>query len=108
MTKITVYKTKNGDIFAFRAKGHVLDEETDGCIYCAAVSAITQTACIGLEDVAKAKPEIKISEADLFVKIPQRKAEDIQCRTIFQTLVLGLKSFDLSNPGKIQIFEEVQ
>ena len=108
MTRITVYKTTNGDIFGFAADGHASDMEAGFDIYCAAVSAITQTACIGLEEVAKVKLQLKMRDGFLKAVIKKDDAVREDCRVIFKTLLLGLKSFDEANPGYIQINEEVQ
>ena len=38
---------------------------------------------------------------------PEEAAGEV-CRTILETMFLGLVSFDEANPGHIQIMEEVQ
>lgn len=108
MTKVVFYKNKNGNIFGFKATGHASDMEKGIDIYCAAISAITQTACIGLNDVVKAKLDLKINDGFLSAYVSQKDAENENCQVIFKTLNLGLQSFDESNPGYIQISEEVQ
>ena len=109
MTKITVIKNKDGDICGFVSCGHTDDESVEGeDIYCAYISALTQTACIGLDDVAFAKPEIKTDDGFISAFVKDEYANKMECRTIFRTLVLGLKAFDEAYPGYIQIFEEVQ
>lgn len=109
MTTVTVFKNRKGDICGFIASGHA--DRNSSCgndIYCAAISAITQTACIGLESVAKADPVFKVKDGYLSAFVKDEKTADVKCRTLFSTLVLGLKAFDEANPGYIQIFEEVQ
>ncbi len=109
MTIVSIFRNRANDIFGFSAKGHADDQSEKGFdIYCAAVSAITQTACIGLEEVAKAKVKLKIHDGFLSAFVSEKDAEDIRCQTIFKTLILGLQSFDEANPGYIQILEEVQ
>ena len=108
MTKVTIYKNQHGDVYGFKAKGHAANAPKGTCIYCAAISAITQTACIGIEEVAKANPQIEISDGSLSAFVSQTQAKTTECRTIFKTLILGLTSFDEGNPGYLQIFEEVQ
>lgn len=109
MTTVTVYKNRKGDICGFIASGHADSNNSYGNdIYCAAVSAITQTACIGLESVADANPKFKVKDGYLSAFVKDKNAADVKCRTLFSTLVLGLRAFDEANPGYIQIFEEVQ
>ena len=65
MTKIKLYKNPDGFICGFLASGHASSEQAGNNIYCAAVSAITQTAAIGLEEVAKVKTDIKMQSGKL-------------------------------------------
>ena len=102
MTKIRIFRDSGGTVTGFSAAGHASN------IYCAAVSAITQTACIGLEEVAKAKLNLNIHSGYLSVQISPEDAAQAACRTILETMLLGLTSFDEANPGHIQIIEEVQ
>lgn len=108
MTKIRLYKNPNGFICGFLASGHASGEQAGSNIYCAAVSAITQTAAIGLEEVAKVKTDIKMQSGKLSVMIDENDASNEKCRTIFETMLAGLASFDEVNPNHIQIIEEVQ
>ncbi len=108
MTKIVFYKNKEGNYVGFQAKGHAGGGEAGFDIYCAAISAITQTAVIGLEDVCKAKVQIKMKDGFLSAFIKEDDAKKENCQTVFKTLNLGLESFKSENPKYIQIFEEVQ
>ena len=108
MTKVIFYKNKNGDFFGFEAKGHAGGGEAGYDIYCAAISAITQTACIGLEEVCSCKLKLRMRDGFLSAFISENEAKDEKCQTLFKTLNLGLESFKQENPKYIQIFEEVQ
>lgn len=108
MTKITVHKNSCGDVVGFTAKGHASSEEAGKNIYCAAVSAITQTAVIGLEEVARVNVDYNMSDGFLSAHIDDVAAKQERCKTIFETMLHGLASFDEANPRRIQIIEEVQ
>ena len=108
MTKVVFFKNKAGNFFGFEAKGHADGGEAGFDIYCAAISALTQTACIGLEDVCKVNTSIKMRDGYLMATISHKDAENENCQTVFKTLNLGLQSFKMENPKYIQIFEEVQ
>ena len=109
MTKVTFHKNKNGNYCGFEAKGHASDSLGAGYdIYCAAISAITQTACIGLEEVAGVNLQLKMRDGYLKARISSSDADRDDCRVIFRTLYLGLASFKEANPEYIQINEEVQ
>ena len=60
---ITVEIIKNqGRTLGFSAHGHAMYDEYGHDIVCSAVSALTQTALLGLLDVVKAKVEYSISD----------------------------------------------
>ncbi len=108
MTKVVFYKNKKGDFLGFEAKGHAGGGEAGFDIYCAAISAITQTACIGLQDVCNVNAKITIRDGYLKAVVSDKEAEKESCQVVFKTLSLGLQSFKEENPKYIQIFEEVQ
>ena len=109
MTKIKIFRNSSGTITGFSAVGHASEDGQQGSdIYCAAVSAITQTACIGLEEVAKVKLKLNMHSGYLSVHLAPEEAARETCRTILNTMLLGLASFDGANPGHIHIMEEVQ
>lgn len=109
MTTVVIRKDQNGRICAFTASGHASDDLVAGQdIYCAAVSALTQTACMGLEQVAGAKVKVKIRDGFLSASVSREEAAREACQTIFQTLALGLASMRDAYPEHLQIIEEVQ
>ena len=109
MTQVTVYKNRKGIVFGFEASGHASKNLAHGNdIYCAAISAVTQTACIGLESVARTNPSFTVRDGFLSAFVNKTNAEGIECQTVFSTLILGLRAFNEANPGYLQIFEEVQ
>ena len=109
MTKIKIFRNSSGAITGFSASGHTSEDGQQGSdIYCAAVSAITQTACIGLEEVAKVRLKLNMRSGYLSARLAPEEAAGEACRTILETMLLGLVSFDEANPGHIQIMEEVQ
>ena len=109
MTKIVIRKDPNGNIRAFTASVHASDDLVAGeDIYCAAVSALTQTACIGLEQVAKARVKVRIRDGYLSASVSEEEAAEEKCRTVFQTLALGLRALEDAYPEHLQIVEEVQ
>ena len=61
-----------------------------------------------VEEVAKVKTDIKMQSGKLSVMIDKNDATNEKCRTIFETMLAGLASFDEANPKHIQIIEEVQ
>ncbi len=107
MTRITITKNTEGNIVAFEAKGHASKLGAGQDIYCAAISAILQTAVIGLNDYAGILTALEIREGYLYCALPEGKAADIKAETITSTMLMGLKAFDEENKGYIKIVEEV-
>ncbi len=108
MTKIAITKNERGDIISFEAKGHASGLGTGRDIYCAAISAIIQTAVIGLTECAEIKIALECKEGYLYCELPKGAAGDIKASAITQTMLLGLKAFDEENKGYLKIIEEVR
>lgn len=95
MTTITVYY--NGDhVLGFRAKGHSGYAERGEDIVCAAVSALTQTAYLGVSELIGIEAEVFQKGGELRVMLPagsdpekREKAE-----LILETMLLGLRSVE--------------
>ncbi|MBO8158712.1 ribosomal-processing cysteine protease Prp [Thermosyntropha sp.] len=87
---------KGGYITGFNVEGHAgyADEGYD--IYCAGISAITQTALIGLLKHLKVKPEYTIEKGDLKVKLPTVLDEEDRdkAQIILSTMEAGLVSLE--------------
>ena len=66
MTLVQIQK-KEGNIIGFVVSGHsgYADEGND--IVCSAISSLSQMACVGLENVLKVNPIIKIDEKKAYL-----------------------------------------
>lgn len=93
MTVITV-KREDGRISEVVIKGHSGYAKSGRDIVCAAVSAIAQTALLGLVEYSQEKVDYTVGE-DGFMRftVPEGKNETERARleTIAETMVLGLK-----------------
>lgn len=106
MVKVVINKNRSGDIYAFCAHGHAGGEYgTD--IHCAAISAILQTAVIGLCDYAGIKAEVSVEDGYLECEISPQDAHSESARAITETMLLGLKAFRTENKRHIKLIEEV-
>lgn len=72
MTNVTIFK-KEGNILGFDVSGHSGYAEFGSDIVCSAISTLSQSAVVGLENVLNLKPTIKIDEknAHLSCKLPK-------------------------------------
>lgn len=108
MTKIVITKNQLGDIISFEAKGHASRLGAGRDIYCAAISAIIQTAVIGLNECAGINIRLECREGYLYCILPKEAEGDIKASAITQTMLLGLRAFDEENKGYLKIIEEVR
>lgn len=92
MTEVQVRRAPDGTITEIRVEGHAGFADHGEDIVCAAVSALTQTALIGLERVARHPHEGKIRDAYLLCRVkPGGTTESAAlAQAILETTVLGL------------------
>ncbi|MBP3348654.1 MAG: ribosomal-processing cysteine protease Prp [Clostridia bacterium] len=83
-----------GFAVGFEVKGHSGSAPRGRDIVCAAVSSITQTALIGLDEVAGIKGTYVIKDADIECNLPKDLTDEEQhtAHTIIMTMWLGLES----------------
>ena len=95
MTEITVLE-KRGRLVGFDATGHTGYAEEGEDIVCAAVSAITQTAVIGITEVIKAPCALDISDGELHLMLERSvKGKQLeQAELIIGTMLAGLRSIE--------------
>ena len=101
MTRITFYKS--GDVFyGYEESGHSGFAEEGEDIVCAAVSAITQTAMMGLQHFAPNTQAHWEAGDDpiLVVKVPTPSHET---EVILQTMVIGLEDILSGVPDYVRI-----
>lgn len=93
MTEIIVFR-KNGRIAGFEASGHTGYAESGEDIVCAAVSAITQTAVLGITDIVKCPAAFEREDGKLcFMLDKSVKGKSLeQAELILGTMLTGLRS----------------
>ncbi len=87
MTKIKFFH-KEGHIMGLEVKGHTGLGEEGTDIVCAAISALTQGALMGLKEVAKLNVESNIGDGYLSFKILETNEK---ADAILETLYIALK-----------------
>ena len=103
MTHVTLIRDRSG-LVGFEAKGHT-DEGSD--IVCSAVSALTQTAALGINEVLKIQTALDITEANMYLMLPA-DISDQDCekaQIILKTMALGLRSIAATYGDYIKISE---
>ena len=93
MTTVRFY-VSGGEFVGFEVTGHTGYAEEGSDIVCSAVSALTQTAVIGLTEVLKLPSAVEIKNAHLYFMLESGLDEKSrrEAQILFQTLRLGLGS----------------
>lgn len=98
MTTVTVTR-KAGHIYKVEANGHTGYAEAGSDIVCAAVSALTQGALLGLKNVAEVKVTETISDGELRFKI---HSFSDKTDAILETMLMSLEDISSSYPSHLK------
>ncbi len=90
-------------LVGFTVQGHAGFAEHGQDIVCAGVSALTQGALLGLQDVLGDRVSFRKQPGYLEVYVGLEDAREIAPRTILRTLELGLLSIAKAYPGHIDV-----
>lgn len=107
MTTVTLDILPSGKISGFCSKGHAGYAEPGSDIVCAGISAILQTAYLGLTRVAELFAGLEMEDGEMTVVLeralsePQRREADI----ILETMRQGLLSLKEAYPEYLNIDE---
>lgn len=95
MIRITFFLQQGNKIKRFSVTGHANFSRHGEDIVCAAVSAIAQTAVIGLQNNFGESVEVEQQEGRLICVIPELKPEEeIVADAIIKTMFWGLRSIE--------------
>jgi uncharacterized protein YsxB (DUF464 family) len=106
MIKVHVVRNEN-NITSIKVTGHAGYAEHGQDIVCAAVSALVETAVLGIENIACIRPMVIKKEGFFSIKL----SEDIEqermekAMVILETMILGFKDISNSYPSYIRIEE---
>ena len=92
MTKVKIFKDKS-NIWGFEVSGHSGYARQGSDIVCSAISTLSQSICVGLDNVLNLKPDVIIDEKKAFLKCVLPKDLTIEQNEKAQVL---LKTFEES------------
>ncbi|MEW6679934.1 MAG: ribosomal-processing cysteine protease Prp [bacterium] len=104
MIRIKLLRNKEKKIISFSCSGHSFYKKRGEDIICAGVSAILQTALLGLSEYLNLKLDVKKKDGFLEVKLcspPPKEA-----LSILETMRLGIYGICEKYPGYIKIVEK--
>ena len=108
MTKIK-FKKKKGQIVYLSVKDHTGYGDSGEDILCAAVSALSQSMIIGIEEVLQINLKYEIQDGYLALDIQENTPEEIKaCQLLLQTMLKSIESMIISYGEYINLeIEEV-
>jgi len=105
MITVNIKMSTDDKVVGLEVTGHADYSEYGSDIVCSAVSALTQTALLGLINIAKLDIEYCIDEGLLSFSIPHIEDRDarIKAWAILDTMVMGLKNISENYSPYIRI-----
>ena len=104
-----VFYREAGAIVEFAVSGHAGFDDPGNDVVCAAVSALTQAALIGLEEVLEISVDADVDEHDgrLICRLPRdvEPAKRNGAAVLLETLVRSLRSIEAGYPDHVQVRE---
>jgi len=104
MITVEVFRGTGGHICGFRARGHAGYGEYGEDIVCAAVSAITQTAVLGL--LQHLQLPVRLKQADGYLECllgDDERARSPAAQSVLETMVLGLNEIQRQYPERVRV-----
>ena len=104
-----VFRKNSKNIVSVSLSGHA-EFSSDGYdMVCSAVSAVSLTIANGITEILKVKPKIIMEDGFLSLYLEKLSKEDTEkCQLLLETMLIGLKSIEISYNKHIRVeVEEV-
>lgn len=109
MIVIKIDRSPSGSIYSLRVSGHAGAGKKGEDLVCCAVSAVVQTALLGIKEVVGIKNEFVYQKGlihwTLPEGIPEVQAENSQL--ILETMLVGLRSIQLGHERYLDIQDNI-
>ena len=103
MIKIEIVRNSEQAMIGFKVTGHANTAPHGQDIVCAGISALTQTAVLGLERQLKKKVQIKVASGNLTMNLLDNP--DALTNAVLETMLIGLTEIGNLNPQSVRILE---
>lgn len=103
MIQVEIVRNKEERIAQFRVQGHANAGPHGEDIVCAAVSALTQTALLGIGKHLERKVFYEVASGRVLARLEE--APDRLTDAVLETMLLGLREIEKLNPEHIRILE---
>lgn len=104
---VAKYRKAQDRIVWIEVQGHAYSGQGEYDMVCAAVSAIVQTALLGLKNVVKVDPKSRIRDGYLSIRIDSQEKDKLAyADVIVRTMLEGLMDLACGYPDCIKLEEE--
>jgi len=109
MVKVKIQTTRVGEFVAFEVKGHSDYAEHGQDIVCSGISALVQTAVLGLTHYLENPPKLQVEAGFLGCSLPKNltTAEKGRAEVILQTMTLGMEKIAQSYPKNLRLVRQI-
>lgn len=106
MTTVTLLR-QQGQLVGFTAAGHTGAGEAGSDIVCSAVSALTQTAVMALDELLHASMALNVTDGDIHCALAQDTPDATlkDAGLIFSAMALGLRAIQEQYPKNLNVQE---
>lgn len=106
MTEATLFRS-SGRLTGFEAQGHTGSAEEGNDVVCAAISALTQSALMGIREYLKLACAYEIADGYIYCMLPEDTFEEDwrEAEIILETMAMGLRSIADTYGDYIKIIE---
>ncbi len=107
MVTLRLERGPDGGLCGFEAEGHTAVAPSGQDVVCAAVSALTQTAALGLERRLGIRVRVKAAPGRFACRLPADVAPELRSRAedLLETMRLGLLEIARVEPGALKLVE---
>lgn len=103
MIKIRIFRNADKVMTGFHVTGHANAGPHGQDIVCAAISALAQTALLGIGNYLKREVDFDIASGNLSVQL--KGAPDDLTSAVLETMLLGFREIESINPKGVRILE---
>ena len=106
MTNVTILRSKEG-IRGFVADGHSGYADAGSDIVCSAISALTQSAAMGLSELLHISLDLQVKDGSMRCLLPSemRAQTREEANLILETMVLGIRAIQETYGDYIKLTE---
>ncbi|MBQ9832380.1 MAG: ribosomal-processing cysteine protease Prp [Clostridia bacterium] len=107
MTTATIFRSK-GHTVGFEVSGHALAGEEGNDIVCSAISALSQTALMGIVELLRLECAYEVAYGNIYCMLGSGVTgqEEEKAEIIFDTMALGLRSIAENYKENLKVIEK--